>query len=611
MGVCSLVVVDTTLQNFPFLCEVYAVFRDMKQTTTVMATGAVLIGVFPMAAIAATFNLEEATVADINAAFDAGALTSERLTQLYLNRIDAYDDSGPNINAIRTLNPNALETAAALDQERESTGPRSPLHGIPILLKDNYDTFDLPTTGGSDALAGSIPPDDAFVVEQFRDAGAVILGKAEMDEFAISGSGYSSLGGFTLNPYQLNRQSGGSSSGTGAAIAANFATVGTGSDTGGSIRTPSSFQSLVGVRPTRGLVSLDGIIPYTLSRDMVGPMARTVTDAAVTLGVMAEFDPNNPSTSTLIPPPTVQPDKFYTDYTQFLDRDDLKGARLGVVRNYFGIENGVDPEVTRLTEAALEKMRKLGASTVDITFNNSFLSTMASTYDTAASAEQEAYLEAYLATLGPEYPKTVEEVIAILESPEVANSETASTIIDSLRDTLESEGLDNPDYIDVAENLTPFVRNTLLKTLNSKDLDAFVFPTVRTVARPLSGTEDPTFVDPEGSPDARQVEFASSTGLADVTVPAGFNSDGLPVTISLTGRPYSEPTLLGLAYSYEQATMLRRPPTTTPPLRGEVFKYEPVPEPDTIPALTLFGLTALGLKLKQRRKIHKRGSQIT
>ena len=289
-------------------------FKRVKRTTTILATQALLAGVLPEAVLAVTFSLEEATIADINAAFDAGALTSEQLVQLYLNRIEAYDEQGPSINSIRTLNPNALETAAALDSERQTTGARSPLHGIPILLKDNFDTFDIPTTGGTDALAGSIPPDDALVVQKFRDAGAIILGKTEMDELAISGNGYSSLGGQTLNPYQLNRQSGGSSSGTGAAIGANFATVGTGSDTGGSIRTPSSFQGLVSIRPTRGLVSVDGIIPFTLSRDMIGPMTRTVSDAATTLGVMTQYDPNNPNTSTLIPPPPLQPDKFYTDY---------------------------------------------------------------------------------------------------------------------------------------------------------------------------------------------------------------------------------------------------------------------------------------------------------
>ncbi|NJN92044.1 MAG: amidase, partial [Leptolyngbyaceae cyanobacterium SL_5_14] len=294
-----------------------------KQTVTHLVIQATVVGGFPIAAVAASFRLEEATISSINQAFDEGILNSEQLVQLYLNRIEVYDDNGPKINAIRTLNPDALATAAALDLERQLYGPRSLLHGIPILLKDNFDTFDIPTTGGSDALAGSIPPDDAFVVNKFREAGAIILGKAEMDEFAISGSGYSSLGGQTLNPYRLNRQSAGSSGGTGAAIAANFAVVGTGSDTGGSIRTPSSFQSLVGVRPTRGLISLDGIIPFALSRDMIGPMARTVTDAAIALGVMAGFDPNDPNFDTPVPVPTVEPEKVYTDYTQFLELDDL------------------------------------------------------------------------------------------------------------------------------------------------------------------------------------------------------------------------------------------------------------------------------------------------
>ena len=577
----------------------------LTKAAVAIATPAVIFTV-PLEALAASFELEEATIPEINAAFDAGALTSERLIQLYLNRIDAYDDSGPAINAIRTLNPNALETASELDLERQTTGARSPLHGIPILLKDNYDTFDIPTTGGSDALAGSIPPDDAFVVDKFRDAGAVILGKTELDEFAISGSGYSSLGGFNLNPYKLDRQTGGSSGGTGGAIAASFATVGTGSDTGGSIRTPSSFQGLVGVRPTRGLVSIDGIIPFTPSRDMVGPMARTVTDAAITLGVMTGLDPDNPGTSTLIPPPPIELEQFYTDYTQFLDPDALSGARLGVVRNYFGIENGVDPEVTQLTETALEIMRNLGATTVDITFDNDFLSDVDITYPIAADAEQEAFLNAYLATLSSEYPKTVEELIRILRSAEVANSETPSIITDVLEETVDAPNLAaSPEYVDAAE-LVPAVRNTLLDTFIRNDIDALVFPTVDTFARPLLGTEDPTFVNPQGDPPTRQVELASSTGLPDITVPAGFSSDGLPLTISFTGQPYSESTLFGLAYAFEQETQFRRPPSTTPPLPGEVIEYEieSVPEPRTVPALMVLGF--VGCLLKRRCRLNKK-----
>ncbi|HEY9886779.1 MAG TPA: amidase family protein, partial [Candidatus Obscuribacterales bacterium] len=362
-----------------------------KTVASLSAALAALAIVTAESAIAATFRLQDATIKDINKAFDNGALTSEQLVNLYLNRIAAYDDAGPAINSVITTNANALEIARALDIERQTTGPRSLLHGIPILLKDNHDTFDMPTTGGSAALVGSVPPDDAFVVDLLRDAGAIIFGKTEMDEFAISGSGYSSLGGQTLNPYNLLRQSAGSSGGTGAAIAASFATLGTGSDTGGSIRTPCSFQGLVCVRATRGLLSLDGIIPFVLSRDMIGPMASSVEDAAIALGVMAEFDPNNPGILTPIEAPPVELDKFYDDYTQFLAKDALKGARLGVVTDYVGSDNGVDPEITALFEEALEVMKGLGAEIVEISFEDDFLRTLSGVYGTATDVEQKIY----------------------------------------------------------------------------------------------------------------------------------------------------------------------------------------------------------------------------
>lgn len=552
---------------------------------------------------AAVFKLEEATIADINNAFRADALTSESLTQLYLNRIAAYDDSGPTINSVLSLNANALETAKALDIERKISGPRSPLHGIPILLKDNHDTFDIPTTGGSDALAGSLPPDDAYVVKRFRDAGAIILGKAEMDEFAISGSGYSSIGGAILNPYNLSRSTGGSSGGTGAAIASSFATFGTGSDTGGSIRTPCSFQGLACIRPTRGLVSLDGIIPFVLSRDMIGPMARTVTDAATALGVMANYDPDNPSFKTPIAAPEVQRDKFYTDYTQFLDPGALEGARVGVLRNYLGIENGVDPEITQLTEDALDVMRKLGATTVDVSFDPEFLEITSSLYGTAIPVEQKQYLEEYLSTLDAGYPKTIDGLISVLESPAVADSDTPSIILGTLERSAESPGLsEDPDYVNVADVLTPLVRGKLIDTLDSLDLDSFVFPTLNTFARPLLGTTDPTFESFPGSPPARPVELASATGLPDITVPAGFGSTNLPVTLSFTGRPYDEETLLKLAYSFEQATLVRQPPSLFPTLAGEVIEYEAVPEPGMVTALVMLGGILLCVRLVNHRQ---------
>ena len=302
--------------------------KCVKQTTTVLIAQAVLLGVVPLVAGAATFRLEEATVTDMNAAFDAGELTSEQLTQLYLNRIEAYDEQGPSLNSIITINPNALQTAAELDKERQTIGPRSPLHGIPILLKDNYDTFDLPTTAGSLSLEGSIPPDDAFVVDKLRDAGAVILGKTNLDEFARGSSGLSSLGGQTRNPYALDRVPGGSSAGTGAAIAANFATAGLGTETGVSIRNPATNNNLVGIAPTEGLVSRDGVVPISFTQDRAGPLTRSVSDAAVVLSAIAGYDTSDPVTANSIGKIPAQ------GYTSFLDENSLNGARIGVLQDF-------------------------------------------------------------------------------------------------------------------------------------------------------------------------------------------------------------------------------------------------------------------------------------
>lgn len=326
-----------------------------------------------------------------------------------------------------------------------------------------------------------------------------------------------------------------------------------------------------------------------------------MTDAALTLGVMAGYDPNNPSFQTLVSTPTVQFDQFYTDYTPFLKLDALSGARLGVVRNYFGDGiNGVDPEVNTIAETALTKIRELGATTVDIQFETSFLSTMSNASATIARAEQKPYLDQYLQTLSPTYPKTVEDVITILQSPEVANSTTPSTIVSTLQGMVAFGGLTNAQYVNIATNVIPSLRSTVLDVFERNDLDAFIFPTIGTFARPLPGTTDPTFVSPPGSPPIRQVEFASLLGFADVTVPAGYGSQGLPVTLSLTGRPYTESTLFGLAYAFEQATFARQSPTLFADLPGEVFEYTAVPEPTMIPGLIVLVIGFLGFKLKQR-----------
>ena len=523
-----------------------------------------------------TFSLENATVNDIQQALEFGALSAEELVQLYLNRIAAYDDSGPGINSIISVNPNALETARKLDENLRSGDVDGDLYGIPILLKDNYDTSDLPTTAGSDVLTGSIPPDDAFTVEKFREEGAIVLGKTNMSEFALSSGrlGYSSLGGLTLNPYNLERDASGSSSGTGAAIAANFAVLGTGTDTAGSVRGPASATGLVGIKPTRGLVSNDGIIPLALTADVAGPIAKTVTDAAIALGVMAGVDPNDPAT-------LASADETYEDYTQFLDPDALDGARIGVARDYFG----GNEEVDSLVEAAIAQMESLGATIVELELPEAIVE--ASNYGTllnsVVQAEFKPQIEEYFATLDEEYPQDLAELIAASQDPELVNSETPvnPNRIAVYEDSLNFGGLDNPEYIAAIEEGIPTLQNNLDRIFEDNNLDAIVYPTIATPPTPITtddGTpiDDPTYeanLDNVGGDPYRANYLANLSGFPDLTVPVGYTEQNLPVGISFLGQEFSEPTLIGLAYDYEQETQVRVPPDNTPALPEEEFEY--------------------------------------
>lgn len=556
---------------------------------------------FPISVSASTFTLEEATITEINQAFDAGTLTSEELTQLYLNRIEAYDLNEPGINSLITVNPNALATARELDRQRATTGARSPLYGIPIILKDNYDTADLPTTGGSDVLTGSIPPDDAFTVQQLTDAGAIVLGKANMSEFALSSGrlGYSSAGGLTLNPYDLERDASGSSSGSAAAIAANLAVLATGTDTAGSIRGPASFTGIVGIKPTLGLTSRDGIIPLALSVDVGGPMARTVTDAAIGLGVMSGVDENDPATLT-------SEGNTFDDYTQFLDADALEGATIGVARDYFG----GNPEVDSIIEESLATMAAQGATIVDLNLPESVVeaSNYGTLLDPIVQAEFQPQIETYLQTLDPQYPQTLEELIAASQDPELVNSETPvnPNRIAVYEDSLETGGLSNPEYLEAIAQL-PDLRNDLSSIIATNDLDAIVYPTVACPPSPIT-TADGSFIDEPsyfcdldaiaGDP-YRAGYLADLTGFPDITVPAGFTEQGLPVGISFFNEAYSEPTLLGLSYAFEQSTEVRRPPATTPPLPGETI-HQTTPESSTKIPLVMLGLGAIGWQMARR-----------
>ncbi|MEL6262371.1 MAG: amidase family protein [Cyanobacteria bacterium J06626_6] len=516
-------------------------------------------------AFAETFELQEASIADIQAAMESGALTSVDLVQLYLNRIEAYEETGPAINALISVNPNALEIAAEMDAARAEGEVMGPLHGIPIILKDNYDTADMPTTAGSDVLAGAIPPDDAFVVQRLREAGAIVLAKANMSEFAASYGrlGYSSLGGLTLNPYNLDRDASGSSSGTAAAIAANFAVLGTGSDTAGSIRGPSAVTGLVGIKPTMGLLSRDGIVPLTLSFDVPGPMARNVTDAAIALGVMAGPDPSDPRTA--------ESENFVVeDYTQFLDSESLAGARIGLITDFLG----GNPEVDSLTQSVIATMESLGATVVMVDLPESLESTW-SLLSPAWENEFKPQIEAYLATLSDEYPKTLPGLIEASMAPTIADSETPVNPdrLESFVAMAETLGLADTNLLYSLTNQLPSAKQTLLTTMADEELDAFIYPTMSCPATPIYTLEsDPSYICEAGDPYAAGY-LANAFGLPDITVPMGYTTAGLPIGLSLMAEDYSEPKLIGLAYSFEQATQIRQAPSTTPSLAGEQIDY--------------------------------------
>ena len=523
-----------------------------------------LLAIFCLASavtLAAEVELTAATIEEVNTAIDAGELNSVELVELFLDRIDAYDKQGPAINAVLTLNPEALEQARALDEERARSGRRSPLHGIPVLLKDNMDTADLPTTAGSFLLQDSIPPDDAFIVQQLREAGAIILAKLNMSEFA-SGGAMNSLGGPTYNPHDTTRSPAGSSGGTGAAIAAGYAMMGLGTDTGGSVRGPSSANGIVGLKTTLGLLSRDGVVPLALSFDTVGPMARSVYDVAVSLGVMTGIDPADDSTIN-------SEGLYHTDYTQFLDADALDGAKIGVARVFMDS----DPEVDWIIESALQTMRDAGAEVVDIEIPGWLMDVRGRFYRAIRYREFRAQIEDYLATIGPEYPKTLDDIIK--QSMRLTSRREDGAIPNPGRWNLmmsedDSGELEDYEYIAVRDHALPLVQSVMAGIMRDNELDVIVYPTSTT--RPGRVDPDP---NPNGAPGGggSPVTLANMSGFPDIIVPAGFTGMGLPITISFMGPAFSEPRLLGLGYAFEQLTKARRLPVYTPALEGEEISY--------------------------------------
>jgi len=503
-----------------------------------------------------TIDLDAATITEINAAFDAGTLTSELLVKRYLARMTAFDQQGPRIHAIIALNTTALATARALDAERKTKGKRSPLHGIPIVLKDNYNTRDLPTTGGSVLLEGYIPSRDAYVVQKLRDAGAIILAKVNMSEFASSGA-YSSLGGQTLNPHDLGVSPSGSSGGTGAAIAAAFAQFGLGTDTGGSIRGPATVNGIAALKPTLGLLSRSGIIPLALSFDTGGPMARNVTDLAIALGLMTGVDATDSATRA-------SDGHAERDYVRYLNADALKGARIGIARDF----TGFDTEVDWIVESSLATMRRAGATIVDVRFPAWMLAAKGAWYTAVRFPEFPGQIADYLKDTPSTYPKTLAEMIerARLTPSLGATSDGTVTAPNASRwakfvNEQASGSTDDYRYRSVRDHALPLMRDVVNGVLAANQLDAIVYPTQSIKPQRLDAPEN------TAAPDAMNI--ANLTGFPDLIVPAGFSDNRLPIGISFLGQAWSEPKLLALGYAFEQLTRARRRPVHTPVLVGE------------------------------------------
>jgi amidase len=504
-----------------------------------------------------TLDLDVATIGDINAALSKGTLTSERLVQMFLARIDAYDRKGPSLHAVIAVNPKALELARAMDAERKTKGPRSPLHGIPVIIKDNIDTADMPTTGGSVLLEGSIPPDDAFVVKQLRAAGAIIIAKANLSEFA-SGAAHSSLGGQILNPHDPTRTPSGSSGGTGASMAAAFAMAGLGTDTGGSVRGPSTANGIAGLKTTMGLVSRDGVIPLALSFDTVGPMARSVYDVAALLSVIAGVDAADPSTK-------VSGGRGSSDYTQALKSDALKGARLGIARDFLGQDSDVD----WVMESSLETMRKQGATIVDVRMPKWLLDAKGEYYNAIRYPEFVVQIADYLATLGPKYPKNINQLIdraRLVNAPRPDGGSPNPGRWSLMVREAGSGTLNDYQYTSVNEHGLPLVRAVLEGILAAGKLDAIVYPTAS--RRPQLIAAPP---EVPGGAAGSGSNLANLSGFPDLIVPAGFTTDDLPVAMSFLGPAFSEARLLAIGYSFEQATKARRLPVHTPLLPGNTI----------------------------------------
>lgn len=480
-------------------------------------------------------NLAELTIADIHEAYTQGLYNSQELVSEYISAIEAIDSK---INAITFLNPDALPIAKALDEEYQSNQKLRPLHGIPIIIKDNINTKGLPTTAGSVALQSYMPEEDAFIINKLADAGAILLAKSNMAEWAFSPMhSTSSTGGTTRNPYNLEYVPAGSSGGTAAAVAANLATVGLGTDTGNSIRGPSSHNALVGFRTTLGLISREGIVPLYLRNDVVGPMCRSVEDATRVMEIMVGIDEKDPITKYAI-------DKVPNNYTQFLNKEGLKGAKIGVLRELS--ERGTDPDIKALFEQAIFDMDSLGADIIDPVIIPNFAELSQDQWCATFREDLESFLSDYVKS---DTLKTIEDIIKVGSQSEFASGRLSRNATNDGR-WEESTVACLDAYHD--EKRIAF-REAIEKVMDSLQLDAIVYPSWNNIPARIAHFQE------EYKGDNSQI-ISPHTGQPAFTVPMGFSRHNLPAGLQFLGRMFDEPTLIKLTYAYEQGTQHRKPP---------------------------------------------------
>jgi amidase len=516
--------------------------RTLIVSSILVFASRALVGQLPPSS---SFRVEETTIADIHTAMRAGTLTCRALVEQYLRRIDAYDKNGPALNAIVVVNPAALRVADSLDLRFRREGITGPLHCIPIIVKDNFETVDLPTTAGSLSLQGFVSNKDAFQVRRIREAGAIVLAKSNMAEFAFSPyeTVNSILPGYTKNPYAPDRVTAGSSGGTAASVAGNLGEVGLGTDTGNSIRGPSAHQALVGIRSTMGLTSRGGIVPLNLSADVAGPMSRTVADAVAVFQVIVGYDPADSLTLAARGRPL-------PNYAASLVRDGLRGARIGVLRQAYE-RPSLDPEVRDIFNRALVDLRLSGATVIDTVAIPALDSLFAAHRGQCNPFKYD--LERWIASTGGRTPvKTLEEIIRSNRyHPSIQKRLELAQAVEQAPE--QSRGCKD------REEFREGLRAAVLRSMDGLKLDALVYPTWSNPPRLIGDLNTP-------AGDNSQL-FSPSTGWPAITVPMGYTRGTLPAGMTLFGRAWSEPVLIRLAYAYEQATHHRRSPTSTPPLR--------------------------------------------